>query len=106
MQITAYTSNPNALFVNVAAHVKSTNSPTWDTRQTGSGSVAYTHTPVQWVDKVLILPQAHANAVTFVTEHWAGQPKPGIDMEGYVLCRFAETLMVHFRSQFDRLEMY
>ncbi|MEN5380714.1 hypothetical protein [Sphingobacterium kitahiroshimense] len=65
----------------------------------------YNHIPEQWSEKVLLWPTDHTNGLEIVTRYWSKNATPDEATKGYIIGRFVEILMVHFKNHFSKLEV-
>jgi hypothetical protein len=104
MKIEALTDNPQQLIAAIEKALKEGDLKTWKRVANSSGETLYTHTPEQWVDKVLLKPSALRDRARFTINWWSNRDEPTVEIKGYVIGRFTEVLMVHFRNYFSKLE--
>ena len=79
---------------------------TWELKEHGKQEdVLYNHTPDQWSGRVLLKPTDHEKGLEVFTTRWSTSPEPDEAAKGYIIGRFVEVLMVHFRTNFDLLEV-
>lgn len=104
MQIDAVTSTPKALVDAINKSMKEGDLKTWSIVKNDKDEILYSHTPQQWNEKAMMKPSTRVDRVTFLVSWWNKNGDPGVDVRGYILGRFTETLIVHFRNYFSRLE--
>jgi hypothetical protein len=105
MQIIIYTKDDDALFKAINAKIRKGELKTWEIKLNKDKEVLYNHTPDQWSEKVLLQPKDHTNGLKIVTTYWSKNPAPDEATKGYIIGRFVEILMVHFREHFSKLEV-
>lgn len=105
MQIIIHTKDGDALFNSINAKIKKGELKTWEIKLNKENHVLYNHSPEQWSEKVLLQPKDHANGLKIVTTYWSKNTAPDEATKGYIIGRFVEILMVHFKSHFSKLEV-
>jgi len=104
MQIDAVTGTPKALVDSINKAIKEEDLKTWAIVKNDKDEILYSHTPQQWNEKAMIKPYTKEGRVTFSVSWWSKSGDPGSEVKGYILGRFTEILVVHFRNYFSRLE--
>ena len=106
MQIIARTKTPEVLIEEIEKAITEGDLKTWAKKKTTeNGFVFYHNTPNGQWEEVIILPMANTKdeKVTFSVTSWKGKPDPEFEKQGYVLGRFVEILVVHFKNSFTTL---
>ena len=75
---------------------------TWERKTNTKGEYLYSHAG-QWAEKAMPKPNIFKDKVSFTISWWSKNEQPDEATEGYIIGRFTEILMVHFRPKFDRL---
>jgi hypothetical protein len=104
MKIIAYTNTPNALKNAIDKKINDKELKTWEIVKSDKKEVLYSHIPEQWREKAMPKPEIFKNKVEFNIRWWDDK-KPEESTKGYILGRFVEILMVHFRDKFTHLEI-
>jgi len=78
---------------------------TWELKRSNQPGLLYNHIPEQWSEKVMLQSTARDKVLKISTVWWSKNPEPAEATKGYILGRFVEILMVHFRKHFDLLEV-
>lgn len=105
MQIVIHTKNGQLLLKNIYSKIDSGELKTWEIRINKNQEVLFNNTPEQWAGKVLLKPDDHYNGFKIITTYWSSSPAPNEANKGYIIGRFIEILMVHFKDQFSKLEV-
>lgn len=105
MKIIAYTAKPKTLFKSINDAIENDELKTWEIKRNDKKEILYNHTPDQWSDRVLIKPTSHDEGLLFQTSWWSKNDEPDEATKGYIIGRFVEILMVHFREHFTKLEI-
>lgn len=103
MKIDAITDNPQGLVTAINKAIKDEDLKTWKIVFNNKNETLYSHTPEQWDGKALLQPTATVSSVTFTVTWWIKEGEPDEAIKGYILGRFTEVLMVHFRDYFKHL---
>ena len=103
MRIIVHTKNANTLFNSINSKIDNKELKTWEIKKNNKGEILYNHTPEQWSDAALIKPLNHEKGLELRVSWWDNN-QPDEAIKGYILGRFTEILMVHFRKLFDVLE--
>lgn len=83
---------------------------TWSTKRTGDGDKVLIHSTNshQWETEGIIVlePLKAPNFQTAVileasVSYWNGNPKPTFEQQAYLIGRFTEILLAHFRNKFS-----
>jgi hypothetical protein len=104
MTITTYTKNPKQLINSISKKITDNDLKTWDIVEDSEGEILYTHTPAQWNETAMPKPYIETDHVCFKIIWWENE-EPDEATKGYIIGRFTEILMVHFREQFTHLEI-
>ncbi len=104
MKIDAVTNTPKALVDAINKAITDENLKTWAIVYNDKKELLYSHTPQQWAEKAMMKPSIKEDRVTFLVSWWSKNGDPGKEVSGYILGRFTEILVVHFRNYFSRLE--
>jgi hypothetical protein len=104
MKIEAFTNNPEQLINAINKGIKDGDLKTWKQVQNNKNETLYSHTPDQWADKALMMPSALKDRARFSIAWWVSKEDPSPEIKGYIIGRFTEILMVHFRNYFTKLE--
>ncbi|SDF60897.1 hypothetical protein [Chitinophaga filiformis] len=78
---------------------------TWEIRKDSDSNTHYNHVPDQWSDRAMLKPYADPNGLKLVISWWSKKDEPDEATKGYIIGRFTEILMAHFRDQFIHLEI-
>ncbi|MHA4875210.1 hypothetical protein, partial [Enterococcus faecium] len=62
------------------------------------------HTPEQWAEKAMLKPYIYKDRTTLKIIWWSKNDEPTMEVKGYIVGRFTEVLLVHFRNYFTKLE--
>lgn len=103
MKIDAITVNPQVLITAIDKAIKDGDLKTWKKVLNDKGETLYSHTPEQWNEKAMLKPHIKNDLVSFNITWWNKNDKPNEETMGYILGRFTEILMVHFRNNFEQL---
>ncbi len=103
MKIIVHTQNAETLFNSIRSKIEKKELKTWEIKKNTKDEILYNHTPEQWSNAVLIKPLSHEKGLEMKVLWWDDN-EPNEAIKGYVLGRFTEILMVHFRQLFDVLE--
>lgn len=104
MRIIVHTNKAEKLFKAINSKINANELRTWEIKTDDSGKTLYNHIPEQWSDTVLIYPVSHTNGLELKISWWEGN-EPDEATKGYILGRFTEILMVHFRHLFEFLKI-
>lgn len=104
MKIIAYTNTPTVLKNAIDKKIKDNELKTWEIVRNDKNEILYSHIPEQWREKAMPKPYVFENTVEFRVSWWKNA-KPDEAAKGYILGRFVEILMVHFRDRFTHLEI-
>jgi hypothetical protein len=104
MEINALTDSPQSLINAINKAINDKSLKTWEVKKNDKGEILYSHSPEQWSEKAMLKPIIHANKVQFIMAWWTSSSTPGDDVKGYILGRFTEILVVHFKEHFSKLE--
>ena len=107
MKIEIYTADAAKLKAKILNDARENKLATWKCTS-GKSDVFLTHTPDQWVDKVILqfLP-SDDNNVLFVTPcYWNNKPEPSYEEKGTIMGRFAERLWIQYRDYYTSFESF
>ncbi len=104
MKIIAYTDSPTVLKNAIDKKINDNELKTWQIEKSDKKEVLYSHTPEQWNEKAMPKPKVFTNKLEFDIKWWDDK-EPDEATKGYILGRFVEVLMVHFRNEFSHLEI-
>lgn len=105
MKIITYTDNPTALKNAIDKYMNDRELKTWEIVRNDKDEVLYSHIPEQWNQIAMPKPYIYDNRTEFKISWWKKNEEPDDATKGYILGRFVEILMVHFRSKFSHLEI-
>jgi len=103
MKIKAVTDKPQSLINAINKAMKDEDLKTWKKLSVTDHEIMYSHTPEQWDEKAMLEPIINEDSVIFNFIWWKKNGEPEDATKGYILGRFVEVLMVHFRSNFEHL---
>jgi len=103
MRIKAVTDKPQSLINAINKAIKDEELKTWKIVLNDKSETLYSHTPEQWNEKAMLKPIADLDSITFNIVWWKKVGEPDEAIKGYIVGRFVEILMVHFRSHFEHL---
>lgn len=103
MKIIVHTKSAKSLFDAINNKIEKKELKTWEIVKNAKNQKLYNHTPEQWSNTALIKPLQHEKGLELGINWWVGK-EPDEATKGYILGRFTEILMVHFRKYFDFLE--
>ena len=106
MKIEAMTDSPQLLVNAINKAIKDGDLKTWKKLVNDKDEILYSHTPEQWNEKAMPKPYIHKDKVKFIMSWWNKNDEPTEEVKGYILGRFTEALMVHFRKYFTSLQTY
>ena len=106
MKVNAITKEPHQLVNAIDKEIKNEAIKTWGIVLNGKNEVLYTHSPEQWNEKAMLKLNIQKDKVSFVITWWQNKIEPDEAVKGYVLGRFIEILMVHFKDYFELLEIH
>lgn len=104
MEITVYTKNAKNLISKISKKITDNELKTWDIVQDNKNNELFSHTPDQWKEKAMLKHNICAENIKFIICWWEGE-EPEEKVKGYILGRFIEALMVHFRNEFDNIKI-
>lgn len=105
MKIKANSKNPQKLVNAINKAIKDDHLKTWRIVHNDKKEVLYSHIPEQWDEKSMLKPFVYDDYVSFVVKWWKKNEEPAEEIQGYILGRFVEVLMVHFKDYFNFLEI-
>lgn len=103
MKIIAYTTKAKMLYEEINSKIERKELKTWEIKKNTKKEILYNHIPEQWNDIVLMKPLVYKDRLELIVRWW-DENEPDETKKGYILGRFTEILMVHFRNNFDYLE--
>lgn len=104
MKIIVHTTKAKKLYDAINSKMNKKELHTWEIKRNNNNDILYNHTPDQWSDKALIKPIFHNEKLELIINWWKGNV-PDEKTKGYIIGRFTEILMVHFRDLFECLEV-
>ena len=104
MKIDALTDNPQQLVNAINKAIKVGDLKTWKRVENDKNETLYSHTPEQWAEKAMPKPYIYKDRTTFKITWWSKNDEPTNEVKGYIVGRFTEILLVHFRNYFTKLE--
>ena len=105
MKIITYTKNPKTLKSAIDKKINDKELKTWVIVKNDKNEILYSHIPEQWKEKAMPKPYIYADRIEFIIRWWNKNEEPDEGTKGYILGRFIEILMVHFRNQFTHIEI-
>lgn len=105
MTIIVHTKKTESLYKAINSKINNDELKTWEIKKDNENKIYYNHTPDQWTDKVLLKPVSHQNGLQLTINWWENNQEPDESTKGYILGRFTEILMVHFRNYFEKIEL-
>jgi len=105
MKIVAYTNTPTALKNAIDKKIEGNELKTWEIAKNEKNEILYSHIPEQWKEKAMPKPYVYEKTVEFRISWWNRNGEPEEATKGYILGRFVEILIVHFRDRFTHLEI-
>ncbi len=100
MKIIIPTQRAEALKNEIFKAVEDEDLKTWVITKDAKNTLYLTHKPAQWNNLALIGFTVKANQLEAYLTWWKDK-EPNEDIKGYYIGRFAEVLLVHFKSQFN-----
>jgi len=104
MEITVYTKNAKDLLSKMSKKIKNDELKTWDIIKDRENNDLFSHTPDQWKEKAMLKSKINSENLKFIICWWEGK-EPEERIKGYILGRFIEVLMVHFRKEFIKINV-
>jgi hypothetical protein len=105
MKIIAYTSNPITLKNAIDKKITDKELKTWEIVTNNKKENLYSHMREQWKEKAMSKPYIYKDRVEFNIRWWKKNEEPNDETKGYIVGRFVEILMVHFKDKFTYLEI-
>ncbi|PAC29226.1 hypothetical protein [Flectobacillus sp. BAB-3569] len=105
MQIKVNCDNPPALLRGIIKQITNGEIETWEIKKNKKDEYLFSHSPEQWSEKAMMKPVEKENSLVFVINWWSKNEEPENRVKGYILGRFIELLMVHFREYFNNIEI-
>lgn len=106
MKIEAISDSPQLLIDAINKAIEDGDLITWKKVLNDKNEILYSHIPEQWNEKAMPKPQLHQKMVAFKILWWSKNDEPTEEVKGYIVGRFTEVLMVHFRNYFTMLQTY
>ena len=106
MRIEAISDEPQQLVDAINNSIKDNKLKTWTIKNNSKNETLYSHTPEQWNEIAMPKPFLHKDKVVFSIAWWNKNEEPTEATKGYVLGRFTEVLIVHFKKHFTHLETF
>ena len=103
MKIIVHTTKAKTLYDAINTKIEKKELKTWEIKRNSKKEILYNHTPDQWSDAALVKPLNHKDGLELRISWWDDN-EPDEATKGYILGRFTEILMVHFRDLFEYLE--
>ncbi len=104
MEINAITNSAKELKDAINKKIKDGELKTWEIVRNKDQEVLYSHIPEQWNQKAMVKPFIGKQKLTLAIRWWKHE-KSNEATSGYILGRFTEILMVHFKEHFQYLEI-
>lgn len=104
MEITVYTKNAKNLLSKISQKITDDELKTWDIVKDADKNDLFSHTPEQWKEKAMLKPKINVDNLKLSICWWTGKELEE-RVKGYILGRFIEVLMVHFRKEFDNIKI-
>lgn len=104
MKIIVHTYRASNLLESIKKDIKVGDLKTWEIKVNTEGEILFNHLPDQWSNRALVKPSILDGKLIFTIRWWKDN-EPEESIKGYILGRFIEILMVHFRAQFVFLEI-
>ncbi|WP_437918785.1 hypothetical protein [Sphingobacterium sp. LRF_L2] len=101
MKLAIFTIDALNLYNKITPAMRSGELHTWTVIDRDNGGICYNYTPKLWSEKVLLVPEIGTDNLLISTRHWRGGYVPNEDMKAFVLSKFVEVLLGHFRDSFD-----
>ena len=105
MKIIAFTDQSTVLKNAIDKKINANELETWEIVKNNKNEVLYSHSPEQWKERAMLKPNIYDNRIEFVITWWTQNEEPDEATKGYILGRFVEILVVHFRRKFTHLEI-
>jgi hypothetical protein len=106
MRIEAITDEPQKLVNAINKAIEDGDLKTWTKLVSNNDETLYSHTPEQWNEKAMPIVHIHEDKVKFIMTWWTNNEEPPEATKGYILGRFTEVLLVHFKNHFTHLETF
>ena len=106
MRIEAITEEPQKLINAINKAIKDEDLKTWTKIVDKKDEILYSHLPQQWNEKAMLKPNIQKDKVRFSMVWWDKNEQPTDETKGYILGRFTEVLMVHFKNYFTHLQTF
>lgn len=106
MRIEAITEEPQKLINAINKAIKDEDLKTWSKIVDKKDETLYSHLPLQWNEKAMLKPNIQKDKVRFLMVWWDKNEQPTDETKGYILGRFTEILIVHFKNYFTHLQTF
>lgn len=106
MKIQAFTKKAQALYESINKAINDEELKTWEIVKNSDNEILYSHSPAQWSEKAMLKPKIEDDKLTFTISWWKSNGEPGDDVKGYIMGRFTEVLLVHFKKHFTQLNTF
>lgn len=104
VKIIVHTTKAKMLYDVINSKMNKKELQAWEIKRNKNNETLYNHTPYQWSDKALIKPLSHNEGLELRISWWEGNVLDE-KTKGYIIGRFTEILMVHFRDLFECLKI-
>lgn len=104
MKIIVYTKNAKTLLNKISTKIIDKELKTWEIVKNSENNNLFSHTPDQWKEKAMLKPEIKKENLELILSWWKGK-EPEERVKGYILGRFIEVLVVHFRKEFDNIKI-
>jgi len=104
MKVKVNCDNPPALLRAIIRQIASEDIKTWEIKRY-EDLYLFSHSPKQWSEKAMMQASIQQSTLTFEIAWWESDNEPENAIKGYILGRFIELLMVHFREYFNDINI-
>ena len=105
MRIKVNCDNSSVLLDKITKKITNKELETWEIKRNDKNEILFSHIPEQWKEKAMPKPYIKKDSLDFVISWWSKNGEPEKRIQGYILGRFIEILMVHFRNDFRNIEI-
>lgn len=105
MRIRVICDDSTSLLNKIVKKISGKELETWEIKRNDKSEILFSHIPEQWKEKAMPKPYIKQNSLDFVISWWSKNAEPEKRIQGYILGRFIEILMVHFRKDFKNIEI-
>ena len=105
MEIIVLSEQPQILVYAINNAIQKNELKTWDKVADKKNETVYTHTPRQWDEKIMIKPHINSKYVLFEIILQSSNTESLEFKQGYILGRFIEILIVHFKKYFTSIRI-